>query len=117
MRFLTGLKFDLINSNPNFFNRGQTNAIFHVWENLPRSSDVLTILVIDGSIFGSKALRMFVSMSFSSQDFVFMDLMIRYTLLSVMVTNQCIVGAPTLDHPQNKDFLCLNISMCYGPWE
>ena len=28
-----------------------------------------------------------------------------------------IVGVPIPDHPQNKDFLYLNISMCYGPGE
>ena len=26
-----------------------------------------------------------------------------------------IVGVPIPDHPQHKDFLYLNISMCYGP--
>ena len=28
-----------------------------------------------------------------------------------------IVGVPIPDHPQNKDFLYLNIFMCYGPGE
>ena len=66
-------------SNPTFFSKGLTTAVFHSLQKAPSPSDLLTILVIRGRIFGTITLSIVVGIGSSSQD---LDLRPEMTLLT-----------------------------------